>query len=85
MTADLTAKAGEFLLTQGWAGIIVLLAVAVIWDQRKDIKDLRLRNTKLQDQRVSDAQALTERTLTAIETTRAAVQAWTESTKGRRG
>lgn len=85
MTADIAAKAGEWLLTQGWAGIIVLLAVAVIWDQRRDIKDLRTRNTALQDKRVSDAQALTERTLTAIETTRAAVQAWTESSRGRRG
>ncbi len=84
MTADLAAKVGEFLLTQGWAGIIVLLAVAVIWDQRRDIKDLRARNTRLQDQRVADAQALTERTLTAIETTRASIQAWTE-VKGRRG
>lgn len=82
---QLWAKIAEFLLTQGWAGIIVSLMAIVIWDQRKDIKDLRIRNNSLQDLRVTDAQTLTERTLTAIETSRAAIQGFTESIRHRKG
>ncbi len=76
-------KIGEFLLTQGWVGIIVLSMGAVILDQRKDIKDLRNRNSALQDLRVAEAQGLAHRTLTAIETTRAAVQSFTEAIRYR--
>lgn len=78
-------RIGEFLLTQGWAGIIILSMAIVIWDQRKDIHSLRARNTALQDHRVMDAQALTSQTVTAIETTRAAVQGFTEAIRHRKG
>lgn len=83
MSETLGTKIAEFLLTQGWAGIIVLLMGAVIWDQRKDIKSLRERNGALQDLRVAEAQDLTTRTLMAIETTRAAVQGFTEAIRNR--
>lgn len=81
---QLLAKATDFLLTQGWAGFIVLLMAIVIWDQRKDIKDLRMRNTQLQDLRVADAKDMTEKTVTTIETTRAAVQGFTEAIRHRK-
>lgn len=75
---------GKFLLTQGWAGIIILSMGGVIWHQKSYIKELHDRNTLLQDLRVQDAKDLTEKTITTIETTRAAVQGFTEAIRHRK-
>lgn len=84
MMDQIITEISKFLASQGWAGVLVVLAGAVIWDQRKDIHDLRVRNNTLQDLRVQDAKDITEKALISIETTRSAVQGFTEVLKDRR-
>lgn len=75
---DAWPRITEWLLTQGWAGVLVLGMVAVIWDQRREITFLRLRNSTLQDARVSDAKAVTREMVETISGTRQSVQTLTE-------
>jgi hypothetical protein len=62
MFENLVSKMGDFLVTQGWAGVIVLLAVGVAWRQSKIIETLGTKletayakQTEIQEKRVSDA------------------------------
>lgn len=81
---DTWPRVAEWLLTQGWAGILVMGMLAVIWDQRKEISFLRIRNSSLQDARVSDAKAVTREMVETITGTRLSVQTLTELMKDRR-
>jgi hypothetical protein len=81
---DAWPRIAEWLLTQGWAGILVLGMLAVIWDQRKEITFLRVRNSTLQDARVTDAKSVTREMVETITGTRQSVQTLTELMKDRR-
>lgn len=78
-------KVGEFLLTQGWLGILILGMIAVIMDQRKEISFLRQRNSMLQDSRVTDAMGLAREVTEAISGTRGTIQALLDLTRRERG
>lgn len=82
---EIWTTAATWLLNQGWAGIVVLMLAAAVYDQRREIVSLRSRNATLQDQRVSDFQATTREVIEALGTTRAAVQSWTEVMRERKG
>jgi len=81
---QVTTGVTQFLLTQGWAGIVVLLSGIVIWDQRRDIQYLRDRNVELQNLRVQDTKEMLQKCTVAIETTRSAVQSFTEVLRDRK-
>lgn len=81
---QVTSGVAQFLLAQGWAGVVVLLAGIIIWDQRRDIQYLRDRNIELQNLRVEDTKEMLTKCTTAIETTRSAVQGFTEVIRDRK-
>lgn len=84
MGAEQWAPVANWLLTQGWAGILVILMALAIYDQRREITFLRHRNSTLQDARVTDALGMTREMVEAISNARSAVQTLTEVVKERR-
>lgn len=84
MGAEQWAPVANWLLTQGWSGILVIMMALALWDQRKEITFLRQRNSMLQDARVTDANGMTREVVEAISSARFAVQTLTELVKERR-
>lgn len=84
MGAEQWQPVANWLLTQGWPGILVIVMALAIWDQRKEITLLRQRNSMLQDARVTDANGMTREVVEAISSASFAVQTLTELVKERR-
>lgn len=75
-------KAAEWLLQQGWAGIvIILLGIAITWLVRQN-QELTKQLTDSQNLRVQDAKEMTERALSVMSTVQGSVLVLTEIIRG---
>lgn len=78
----------QWLLTQGWPGVVVVILLAfgavLFKDMREELRRCRERISELQDKRVKDAQDNTSMCLEAIEANRSAVTALTDILRDRR-